>query len=160
MSARPKPWVVPLLGFAAVLVVISGASPVHWYSSTIEHDRSTISAAEQVVERRPIVTTVWSTGLATHAVDALGLQPDLLVRARRLDWSGNGWTPLWKSGTLRYELDAQVFGGTAQGGLDLQFEGELRATFRGLCSPALAREVLEERLHGHVLTEVRVLAGA
>lgn len=159
MPDRPKPWVAAVLGVVLVLALLSGATPVHWYSATIEHVPSVVPAAQPAVARRPILSTVWVAGLGVEAADALGLEPDLLVRARRLDWRGRWWTPLWKSGTLSYAIDAEVFGGSAKQGLDLHYEGELRAVFRGMCSPALAREALLDRLQEHLQTQVRVLAG-
>jgi hypothetical protein len=159
MSERPKPWVAALLGVVLVLALLSGAMPVNWYSMTSEHAPRVVPGSTPTVERRPIVSTVWVTGLGDHAVDALDLEPDLLVRMRSLDWDGTWWTPLWKAGTLSYAVDAVVFGGSAEGGLDLHYEGELRATFRGLCSPALARDALLERLREHVQTEVRAVCG-
>jgi hypothetical protein len=160
MPDRPKTWVAAVLVSVLVLALLSGATPVHWYSATIEHVPSVVPEAHPAVARRPILSTVWVTGLGVEAADALGLEPDLLVRMRRLDWQGTWWTPLWKSGTLSYAVDAEVFGGGSKGGLDLHYEGGLRATFRGLCSPDLAREVLLERLQEHVQAEVRVLAGS
>jgi hypothetical protein len=160
MSDRPRPRVAVLLGAVLVLALLSGATPVHWYSTTIEHAQSVVSESSPAVERRAIVTTVWVTGIGENAADALGLEPDLLVRMHRLDWDGTWWTPLWKAGTLNYAVDADVFGGSAKGGLDLHFEGELRATFRGLCLPALAREELEEQLREYIQDEVRARVGS
>lgn len=145
---------------AVVLAALSGALPFHGYTSTVEHVPSVVPEVPQAVERRPIMRTLWSSGGSLVALGALGLDPDLHVRVRRLDWDGTWWTPLWKSGTLRYALDAEVFGGPAKGGLELHYEGELRATFRGLCSPALAREALEERLHEYLEAEVREQVGS
>lgn len=145
---------------AAVLATLSGALPFHWFTSTVEHVPSVVPEVQEAVERRPIESEVWSSGAATDIVGALGLEPDLLVRVQRLDWDGSWWTPLWKSGALRYALDAEVFGGPAKGGLELHFEGELRAIFRGLCSPALARAELEEWLHEYVEAAVREQVGS
>ena len=166
MSDRPKAWVAALLGAVLVLTgavlvlaVLSGATPVHWFSAAIEHVPHVVPVQPPAVERKPIVSTVWVTGQGGGAADALGLEPDLLLRTRSLDWEGTWWTPLWKAGTLSYAVDAVVFGGSAKGGFELRFEGELRATFRGLCSPALARETLLEWLREHVQNEVRAVWG-
>ncbi|HVS18036.1 MAG TPA: hypothetical protein VMT18_05505 [Planctomycetota bacterium] len=151
---------MPALGAALVLAVLSGATPVSCYASTFEHEPRVEPPEGVDVERRPIVTTVWTSGPLAPAIDALGLEPDLYLRFRRLDWSGTGWTPLWKSGTLVYAVEAQLFGGAAKGGCELFFEGELHATFRGLCSPDEAREELTEILREHVQTEVRERVGS
>jgi len=159
MSKRFRPRWIPALGVALVLAVLSGASPVSWYSSTFRHDPRVEPPAVEGVERRPIVTSVWGSG-AYVAMGEVHLEPDLLVRYERLDWNGSWWTPLLKSGTLDYALSARAFGGPERGGCDLRFEGALHAGFRGLCSPSDAREALEDELKGHILAQVRTLVGS
>lgn len=157
MSRRSKLWIALLVGAVVVLALLGGALPLSWYS--FEHQATTDSEPAPGFVRKPIVSSVWLSGKAISAAQGVDLQPDLLVCVQRLDWEGAWWTPVWKSGTLRYALDAEVLGGRARGGLDLHDEGEFHATFRGLCSPARAREDLEDVLRKHVLAKARELAG-
>lgn len=160
MFRSSRPWWIPALGIALVLAVLSGATPVSCSTSGFEH----VLRVEppQVVDaaRRPIVSTVWAAGALAPEIGALGLEPDLYLTFRRLDWRGSWWTPLWKSGALDYAVDARVFGGPAKGGCELSFEGELHATIRGLCSPDQARDELLEHLREHVQAQVRARVGS
>lgn len=160
MFRSSRLWWIPALGIALVLAVLSGATPVSCSTSRFEH----VLRVEppQVVDaaRRPIVSTVWAASPSAPAIDALGLEPDLYLNFRRLDWRGSWWTPLWKTGVLDYAVDARVFGGRARGGCDLSFEGELRATIRGLCSPDRARDELLEHVRDHVQAQVRARVGS
>lgn len=159
MSQRSRSWWIPALGVALVLAVLSGATPVACYSQEMVHEPRLEPPEALDVAPRPIVTTIWTLGAAAPAIDTLGIEPDLYLRFRRLDWSGSWWTPLWKSGALDYAVDATLFGGPAQGGAELVFEGRLHASLRGLCSPDQAREELLDDLRAYVADEIRERLG-